>query len=98
MVPKLYDYLRGQASSGGKMQDFVDAQRLAYADRDHFFADPDWVDVPVEALLDQTYLRQRANARFAPDAVPDTANPLERYRTRCRHNSGAYRHHTPLSH
>ena len=76
MVPKLYDYLRGQASSGGKMQDFVDAQRLAYADRDHFFADPDWVDVPVEALLDQTYLRQRANARFAPDAVPKHGNPL----------------------
>ena len=76
MVPRLYDYLQKQASSTSKMQDFVDAQRLAYADRDHFFADPDWVDVPVAALLDQTYLQRRAAARFAPDALPEHGDPM----------------------
>ena len=39
---------------------FVEAARLAYADRGLYLADPDFVDVPVDALLDSAYLRQRA--------------------------------------
>lgn len=76
MIARLYDYLQAQADSTSKMQDFVDAQRLAYADRDHFFADPDRVDVPVAALLDQTYLQQRAAARFAPQAPSEHGDPM----------------------
>lgn len=36
------------------------AQRLAFADRDRYLADSDFVEVPVEALLDSTYLKQRS--------------------------------------
>jgi len=39
---------------------FSQASRLMYADRDRYIADPDFVDVPVEGLLDRTYLAERA--------------------------------------
>ena len=38
----------------------VEAMKLAMADRDAFFADPDHVAVPLQALLSPTYLRERA--------------------------------------
>ncbi len=54
----------------------VDAQRLAYADRDHFFGDPDAAPVPVAELLDPRYLEVRAGQRFAPGAEPTHGDPL----------------------
>lgn len=39
----------------------AEAEKLAYADRGKFLGDPDFVHIPVEALLDATYLRQRAS-------------------------------------
>ncbi len=43
-----------------------EASRLAYADRDMYLADPDFVDVPIEGLLDRAYLRLR-NRLIHPD-------------------------------
>lgn len=39
---------------------FSQASRLMYADRDRYIADPDFVKVPVDGLLDPAYLDQRA--------------------------------------
>ncbi|MBF0359358.1 MAG: gamma-glutamyltransferase family protein, partial [Magnetococcales bacterium] len=39
---------------------FTQAQRLAFADRNHFVADSDFVPVPIRALLDAEYLEKRA--------------------------------------
>ena len=39
---------------------FAEAGRLAYADRDHYVADPGFVPVPVAGLTDPDYLRGRA--------------------------------------
>jgi len=39
---------------------FTQASRLMYADRDRYVADPQFVSVPVERLLDPAYLRERA--------------------------------------
>jgi len=40
---------------------FSEASELAYADRDLFVADPDFVSVPVKQLLDKSYLKSRAS-------------------------------------
>ena len=41
---------------------FAEAGRLAFADRDHFIADPDMVRVPAPGLLDPLYLKSRSAA------------------------------------
>jgi len=40
---------------------FTQASRLAYADRDRYSADPDFVNIPVAALLEKQYLKTRAS-------------------------------------
>ncbi len=45
---------------------FAEASRLAYADRDAYLADPDYVRVPVAGLIDPTYLDRRS-ALISPD-------------------------------
>ena len=50
---------------------FVEASRLIYADRDRYVADPSYVPVPVEGLLDSRYLDQRA--RLIGDRAATTA-------------------------
>ena len=40
---------------------FIEASRLAFADRNTYLADPDFVDVPVSALLDSAYISTRAS-------------------------------------
>jgi len=39
---------------------FAQASRLAYADRDRYVGDPDFVRVPVAGMIDRTYLAARA--------------------------------------
>jgi gamma-glutamyltranspeptidase/glutathione hydrolase len=39
---------------------FAEAGALAYADRDRYVADPDFVPVPVAGLIDPAYLRERS--------------------------------------
>lgn len=39
---------------------FAEASRLMYADRDQFVADPAFVDIPIEGLLDADYIAERA--------------------------------------
>jgi gamma-glutamyltranspeptidase / glutathione hydrolase len=41
-------------------QVLLEAQRLIYADRDQYIADDKFISVPVEGLLDQNYVSQRA--------------------------------------
>ena len=60
-----------------KLKAFVDAQRLAYADRDHYVADADFVTVPAKELIEPKYLDARVKDKFAPDAVPTAGDPGE---------------------
>lgn len=47
----------------------VDAMRLAYADRDLYVADPAFADVPVDGLLDEAYLAERARLISPAQAI-----------------------------
>ncbi len=49
-----------QPGSATAMHLFTQASRLAYADRDVYMADADFVEVPVTGLLDKNYLKKRA--------------------------------------
>jgi gamma-glutamyltranspeptidase/glutathione hydrolase len=76
MIAGLYDHLvKTKASQADKVLALVDAQRLAYADRDHYFGDPDEVAIPLDALLNPTYLKHRASERFDPNGIPTPGNP-----------------------
>ena len=76
MIAAIYDHLlTGDDSQADRVAAFVDAQRLAYADRDHYFGDPDEVDIPLDDLLDPEYLRHRATERFEPGAAPTPGDP-----------------------
>ena len=76
MIAALYSHLSANAESrSDKIAAWVDAQRLAYADRDHYFGDPDEVDIPLQDLLNPIYLEHRATERFAPDAAPTPGDP-----------------------
>ena len=77
MMYDLYARLdKGKGDRGDEVAAFVDAQRLAYADRDYFFGDPDAADVPVGSLLSSDYLERRAMQRFEPGQMPVHGDPL----------------------
>jgi len=55
---------------------FAEAQRLAYADRDQYIADDDFVAVPIEGLLNDDYLKNRA-ALISSSQAQASVNPGE---------------------
>jgi gamma-glutamyltranspeptidase/glutathione hydrolase len=57
---------------------FAEASKLAYADRALYLADSDFVDVPVEALLDRAYLLTRSLQidRNRAMSKPQAGDPL----------------------
>lgn len=80
MIWGLYERLTEGSNIGysdEKLAAWVDAQRLAYADRDHYVADADFVQVPTSDLIDPRYLDARVGDAFAPDANPQPGDPGE---------------------
>ncbi|MFN7745409.1 MAG: gamma-glutamyltransferase [Hyphomonadaceae bacterium] len=55
---------------------FIEAQRLAYVDRDTYVADDRYVAVPIAGLLDPTYLKSRA-ALISDTSTMKTVEPGE---------------------
>jgi gamma-glutamyltranspeptidase/glutathione hydrolase len=53
---------------------FAESQRLAYADRDMYLGDPDFVDVPVAGLLDPAYIAGRS-ALISPSSTLAKVEP-----------------------
>lgn len=50
-----------------------DASRLAFADRGRYVADTDFVPVPVQGMLDPSYLQGRAALLLGDDALPEVS-------------------------
>ncbi|MFL2840609.1 MAG: gamma-glutamyltransferase family protein [Pseudohongiellaceae bacterium] len=57
----------------------IEALKLSYADRDTYYADQDFVDVPAEGLLSKEYARHRAEEinMFESAREQHAGNPLE---------------------
>ncbi|MGP1275862.1 MAG: gamma-glutamyltransferase family protein, partial [Caulobacterales bacterium] len=53
---------------------FIEASRLAYADRDHYVGDPAFADVPVAGLLDHAYLTERRRLIEIDAAIPEISH------------------------
>ncbi len=79
MIPNLYAALlptdTGAIGEDDRLKAYVDAQRLAYADRDHYVADADIVSVPADDLINPIYIKARAKQAFAPDAPATAGDP-----------------------
>lgn len=76
MIANLYDELVPEnPTQAQQIAAFVDAQRLAYADRDYYFGDPDRIEVPLEQLLDPRYIQSRAANPAAPSDTPVHGDP-----------------------
>jgi gamma-glutamyltranspeptidase / glutathione hydrolase len=69
---------------------FAQASRLIYADRDRYVADPHFVPVPVERLLDPAYVQLRAQliGDHAGPAPPPGDIPLPRGRDATAESAG----------
>lgn len=55
-----FDSARVGADTPDAIHLYAESSRLAYADRGLYLADPDFVPVPVDALLNRVYLRSRS--------------------------------------
>lgn len=79
MIMGLYEHLRPAAQNTEDerlyLKAFVDAQRLTYADRDHYVADADHVPVPTAELINPAYIKARALEAFAPDGKATPGDP-----------------------
>lgn len=55
-----FDLRRLKPMSAAGLHLFAEASRLAYADRDRYLADSDFISVPLSGLIDRRYLANRA--------------------------------------
>ncbi len=68
-----YDISGMGHNSAKAVQLVAEAARRAYADRNYFLGDPDFVKIPVKELLEQDYLKQRMNDFSFEKATPSAA-------------------------
>lgn len=78
-------------NSTKSMQVIIEASRRAYADRSHFLGDPDFIEIPVDSLISQHYLKDRMSD-FSFDAATPSAsisygNPIGTESTETTHYS-----------
>ncbi|QFR32874.1 gamma-glutamyltransferase [Ancylobacter sp. TS-1] len=68
-----YDLKAKGSDSPESWRLIADASRLAFADRERYMADEDYVPMPTRGLLARDYLAGRAAALARPDALPEAA-------------------------
>ncbi|WP_298520893.1 gamma-glutamyltransferase [uncultured Kordia sp.] len=54
------------------IQLITEAERRAYADRNHFLGDPDFVTIPTETLLSEKYIKERMSTFSFEKATPSS--------------------------
>lgn len=68
-----YDLKGMKMHSARAIQLFTEAARRAYADRNFYLGDPDFVDIPMEALADPAYLKERMSDFSFEGATPSAS-------------------------
>ncbi len=63
-------------NSADYLHTIAEAIKLAMADREYYFGDPDFVDVPLDRLFSAPYIAQRAAAVRPDFAYPEMPPPL----------------------
>ncbi len=66
-------YEKGGAGSASAIHYVAESMRRAYADRNEYVGDPDFVKVPIKGLLDRAYL-----AKLRASIDPERATPSDR--------------------
>jgi gamma-glutamyltranspeptidase/glutathione hydrolase len=51
----------------------VEAKKLAFADREKYMADPNWVDIPIEGMLSKSYAAEQAKRIDFEQAAVDVS-------------------------
>ena len=69
LIDRTPDFTKGGEKDAQNWIKFAETQRLAYADRDQYVADTDFVDVPIVGLLNPSYLNERASKISTETAI-----------------------------
>ena len=69
-----YDFSKIPFDSAEHVHLFVEAKKLAYEDRAHFYADPDFYKVPLSWLISKDYAAQRRKL-ISPDRAMRSVDP-----------------------
>jgi gamma-glutamyltranspeptidase/glutathione hydrolase len=59
-ILETFDLQSMKRNSADYLHTVIEALKLAYADRESYYADPAFVDIPAEGLLSKAYARERA--------------------------------------
>ena len=59
-VVELFDLQALGCNTAESVHLMVEAKKLAFADREKFMADPNWIDVPIEGMLSKSYAAEQA--------------------------------------
>ena len=63
-------------NSADYLHTITEAMKLALADREYYFGDPEFIDVPLDRLFSPCYIEQRAASVRADRAYPEMPPPL----------------------
>jgi gamma-glutamyltranspeptidase/glutathione hydrolase len=65
-IVELFDLVSMGCNTAESVHLMVEAKKLAFADREKYVADPNWVDIPIEGMLSKAYAAEQAK-RIAPN-------------------------------
>ena len=59
-IVELFDLQTLGCNTAESVHLMVEAKKLAFADREKYMADPNWVDIPIEGMLSKSYAAEQA--------------------------------------
>lgn len=87
-MAKQFSFMDMRHNTSSYLHTLVEIKKLAFADRDRWVADPEHADLPVDRLLDPTYLEARAARIDAGAAADEVESGIGSERTTDENHSG----------